>query len=82
MMARSGLEVASVTVEERVARPSESMWTWPDVWWKSYIPVLVRKGYLTRAVQERFEQEWAALCASATSFVVCPPVFEIVGVKR
>lgn len=82
MMATAGLEVSSVLVEERVARPHESMWTWPDVWWKAYIPVLVRNGYLTHTDQEIFEKEWAGLCESATSFVVCPPVFEIVGVKR
>ncbi len=82
LMAAAGLEVTRVLVEERVARPSESMWTWPDVWWKTYLPVLVRNGYLTQSDQEQFEAEWSALCDEPTSFVLCPPVFEIVGVKR
>lgn len=82
MLAKAGLEVSDVRVETRVARAHESMWTWPDVWWKIYVPVLVRTGYLTEADQARFVEEWSALCKDPSSFVVCPPVFEVRGVKK
>lgn len=76
-----GLEVVHVTVHHRVARPGDTMWHWATTWWRSYTPKLVTMGYVT---EQEVRQFWSDLDAMtpARDFLLLPPVFEIVGVKR
>ncbi|MGD9688195.1 MAG: class I SAM-dependent methyltransferase [Phycisphaerales bacterium] len=81
MMEKAGLRVARLEVHQRVARGHESMFVWPDVWWRIYTPKLVEMGYLSRADGDQVIRDLDAAKGSTSSFAVLPPVFEIIGEK-
>jgi ubiquinone/menaquinone biosynthesis C-methylase UbiE len=82
MMESTGLEVLSIDVQQRVARPMDSMFSWPDTWWRTYAPKLLETGYITDTDLRQLLEDLDALAASRTDFWVCPPMYEIVGRKR
>ncbi|MBC7834340.1 MAG: methyltransferase domain-containing protein [Phycisphaerales bacterium] len=78
----AGLEITHLALHHRVARPHETMFHWADTWWRNYVPKLVQMGYVTEPQQAQFFKDLDELAASPTSFLVLPPVFEIVAVKK
>ncbi len=79
---RNGLEVTHLSVDHRIARPGDSMWTWPDTFFRGYVPLLVEYGFLKKAEAETFLDEWKARAKDPDVFVFLPPVFEVIGVKK
>lgn len=81
LMEAAGLRVTRIEVHQRLARGNDSMFTWPDVWWRIYAPKLVDMGYLAQADCDQLIRDLDAVKASTSSFAVLPPVFEIIGEK-
>lgn len=79
MFAESGLSLARLDVHLRLARPGESMWHWPDSFWKNYIPRLVESGHLTSAESDAFFRDWSIASNDAATFMELPPVYEVIG---
>jgi SAM-dependent methyltransferase len=77
-----GFEIESFTVDQRIARPGEPMWAWPDVFWVNYVPRLVASGQLSRSDAEAFTREWEAASRNPDTFFALPAVYEIIAVKR
>lgn len=82
MLDAAGFDVVHMDVHQRTARPGDTMWHWPDTWWRTYTPKLLQMGYITRQDHDEMLATLDDLCRSKTDFVVCPPVFEILAVKR
>jgi ubiquinone/menaquinone biosynthesis C-methylase UbiE len=78
---KHGLELTHLAVNERIAQPHSSMWAWPDAFWASYLPRLVEMGEITREEQKAFEACWSEASDDPDSFMLLPPVFDVVGVK-
>ena len=81
MMRRAGLEVREIRPILRVARPGGTLWSWPDTFFRNYLPFLVEQGLLSEADKRAFEEEWDRASRDDTAFFVTPPVFDILAVK-
>lgn len=79
---RHGLELTHLAVDHRIARPGDSMWSWPDVFFRGYVPMLVSGGFMTKAEGDAWLAEWEARAKDPDTFMFLPPVFDIIGMKR
>lgn len=78
----AGLDVVHLDVHQRLARPGDTMWHWPDTWWRTFTPKLLQMGAITQQDHDDMIAALDEMCRSTTDFVVCPPVYEILAVKR
>lgn len=81
LLEKHGLKVIHLDVHQRIARGSDTMFGWIDVWWHTYAPKLVEMGLLASADMEQLFRDLDEVRRSATDFVACPPVYEIVAEK-
>lgn len=82
LMSREGLRLLRLEVDQRIARPGDSMWEWPEAFWKNYIPRLVESGHMTLGEADAFMVAWREASADPNRFMALPPVFEVVAVKE
>ena len=82
MMHDAGLEVVSITPVTRIARPGDALWQWPRTFYDSYLPQLVRSGYLAEEGRQAFDSVWAERAADPAAYFATPPMVEVVGVRR
>lgn len=78
---QNGLKVEHMESRERVARPGQSLWHWPETFFRNYVPKLVASGFLSVDDMAAFKEEWARASADSNSFLLTPTVFDVVGVK-
>lgn len=79
---KHGLELADIRLNQRVARPNSTIWAWPDSFWKSYLPRMVEMGVITTGDRDAFENAWRTACQNPDAFMLLPPVFDLVAVKK
>lgn len=77
----AGLSVTHLRCEQRVARPGDSMWMWPDTFFRIYVPTLVEHKFLAPHEGEAFFEDWEKWSANGDAFMHLPPVYQLVGVK-
>ncbi len=77
----SGWRIDHLGVHQRLARPGSMMWHWPQSFWKNFLPILVKAGYLTGADQAAWEADWARLGQTPGALVLLPPVFDVVATR-
>lgn len=82
MLESMGFAVDHIAVNQRLARPGEPMWHWPQSFWQNFLPVLIELGLLTEADRADWLSEWDELGRTPGAFVLLPPVFEVIAVKR
>ncbi len=82
LLADAGLELADIRVIQRLAHPGKPMWNWPTTFFTNFIPVLVEMKLLTQAEGDAFWKDWHEATNDPHSFLVLPPVFETIAVKR
>jgi SAM-dependent methyltransferase len=89
LLSQAGLEVAHMQVHQRIARGGLSstglrdpMLAWPLTWWRTYAPKLVDMGLITHELCARALADLDEIERDHTRFIVCPPVFEVIAVKR
>jgi len=76
-----GFRVELLRPTKVLARPGESMWHWPDSFWRSFLPRLEKMGYVSAAERGAFEHAWAEASADPDTFMLLPTVFDLVVVK-
>lgn len=79
---KHGFDIGEVNVVQRLARPGSTLWSWPNSFWQNYVPKLVETGFLTAADQAAFNEAWAKASVDPGAFVLLPPVFEIIAVRK
>lgn len=82
LLDEAGFEVDSVSPVVRVARPGTALWSWPETFFRSYLPRLAEQGLVTQAAVDAFWQVWEARRTQAGAFFLTPPMVEIVAVRR
>lgn len=82
LLEAGGFRVTRLDVHQRLARPGEPMWHWPQTFWTNFLPVLVGMGLLTEDDRAAWHREWDQLAATPGAFVLLPPVFDVIAVKR
>lgn len=78
----AGFDLVHLEIHQRVARPGETMWHWVDTWWRIYTPKLLQMGYITQQDHDDMFATLDQLAQSRTDYVVPPPVYEILAVRR
>ncbi|MGQ0628256.1 MAG: methyltransferase domain-containing protein [Phycisphaerales bacterium] len=81
LMSQAGLRVERIEVHQRLARGTDTMFQWPDVWWRIYAPKLVEMGLLAQSDCDELIRDLETIAGDPTQYVVCPPVYEVIGVK-
>lgn len=82
MLASMGFTIEHIGVNQRLARPGEPMWCWPQSFWQNFLPVLVELGLLTEADRAAWWGEWEQLARTPGAFVFLPPLFDVIAVKE
>jgi ubiquinone/menaquinone biosynthesis C-methylase UbiE len=75
----NGFEITLLSSNQRVARPGEPVWYWPDSFWAVYVPRLKAMGYLTTEESESFMRAWRQASANPDVFMFLPPVFDLIA---
>ncbi len=81
LLEANGMRVVHLQGHQRLARGGDAMFTWPELWWRTFAPKLVQKGLLAAADCEQLLADLAAIRASDTDFLVCPTVYELIARK-
>jgi SAM-dependent methyltransferase len=81
ILENAGLRLEHLNVHQRIARGGDTMFAWPDTWWRNYAPKLVAMGLLSQEHCDELFRDLDEVARSTTDFIVCPPVYEIIGVK-
>lgn len=79
LCAESGMTLNRLEVDQRIARSGDSMWAWPDTFWRNYIPRLVQSGHLSASEGEAFMRSWHRASNDPHAFMLLPPVFEFIA---
>lgn len=82
ILEKSGFKVVHMEPIAKFARPNEPLWQWPDSFYKSFLPRLVKSGYLTETQVTEFFKEWTESQSNPGSFFVAPTVINIIAVKK
>lgn len=81
LFAEHGLRIVHLGVHQRIARGGDSMFAWPDTWWRTFAPKLVAKGVLAQRDCDELLADLTAARTSGTDFIHCPPVYELIAVR-
>jgi ubiquinone/menaquinone biosynthesis C-methylase UbiE len=79
MLESAGLELTSVRMLPTVARPTDLRWLWPDSFYKSYLPTLVKGGWVTQETERTFWVDWKDRATRPGAYFVGPTVLETVA---
>ncbi|MBS1962998.1 MAG: methyltransferase domain-containing protein [Bdellovibrionales bacterium] len=82
LLEKNGFEIVSLTPQMRVGRPHQKVWLWPDSFFKNYLPILARDGYLSAAEERELQAAWTKASRMKNAFYVGPTVLDIVARKR
>lgn len=82
MFRRHGLDLIDLRLNQRVARPGSQLWHWPDTFFGSFVPRLVEMGYLTEPERKGFEAAWSAASNDPDAFMMLPPLYDVLAVRR
>lgn len=81
MCRAAGLRVTHLDCEQRVARSGDSMWAWPDTFFRIFVPTLVEHGFLAQKDADAFTSDWAKWAADPDAFCHLPTVYHLVAEK-
>jgi SAM-dependent methyltransferase len=82
LFAAHGLELEHIAVHQRVARGGDSLFAWPDTWWRTWAPKLVETGYLSRRDCDGLLSTLDDVARDRARYILPPPVTELIAVKR
>lgn len=82
LLRAQGFEIEQMQVHARMARPDETMFQWPLIWWRIYAPKLVQMGFLSAADCEALLQRMESAGEATDQFIQCPLVYEVIARKR
>ena len=77
-----GLTVTHLEALCQVGRPGSCVWEWVAEFQKLYLPVLVRKGYLTATESEMYEAWWREQEKGRSAVLFAPPLLGVIAVKN
>lgn len=78
MFIKHGFFIEHLDVVQRVARPGSTLWHWPNSFWQTFVPKLVETGFITGDDMTAFNKAWEHATSDPGSFIVLPPVFELI----
>jgi SAM-dependent methyltransferase len=81
LLEKNGFEIVGYKPQTRVGRPHQKIWQWPDSFYRNYLPILERDGYLTPDESAECLRVWTDASKSESAFFVGPMVLDIITRK-
>lgn len=81
LLEKNGFKIKHLEPRAKFARPHEALWQWPDSFYKSFLPRLVKSSYLSQSQVDNFFSEWTEAQKTPGSFFVAPTVINIIAEK-
>jgi len=81
ILEKNGFRIKHLDSKSRIAIPSDPLWDWPDQFFNSYIPKLVKRGEITSGTEKEFWEDWKAAKKTPGSFFLAPTMMTIVAEK-
>jgi ubiquinone/menaquinone biosynthesis C-methylase UbiE len=81
LLPAAGLRLIHLDVHQRLARPGEQMWHWPQTFWENFLPTLVHMGLLNEDDQAAWLRDWDELSRTPGAFIMLPAVFDLIAEK-
>jgi SAM-dependent methyltransferase len=78
LFAKHGFTIEHLDVNQRIARPGTTLWHWPNSFWQTFVPKLVETGFITADDMAAFDAAWTKAGENPASFILLPPVFELI----
>lgn len=78
----AGFDVAHTRPMVRTGRPGSALWMWPEVFFRSFGPVLVEEGGIEQATLDEFWRDWEERSHMGHAVFTSPPMTELIAVKR
>ena len=72
---KHGLRLDDIRAHLRIARGGDSMFAWPNTWWRTFAPKLVARGELQQSDCDKLMDDLKKI-ENGDGFVQCPPVYE------
>jgi ubiquinone/menaquinone biosynthesis C-methylase UbiE len=82
ILRRAGLDVREIRPLARATRSDEPLWKWPESFFRNYLPVLEKQGWISSDLRRAFEEDWRDRSSDPHAHFVCPILWEIIAVKR
>jgi SAM-dependent methyltransferase len=81
LLERNGFEILGLKPQTRVGRPHQKIWKWPESFYKIYLPIHVRDGFLTELEAGECLRAWTEASRMENAFYVGPMVLDIIARK-
>jgi SAM-dependent methyltransferase len=82
LLEAAGLRVTHVEPVARMARPDSALWSWPDTFYRNYVPKIVERRLLSAADGRAFFEEWERRSGDPRSWWLAPCVVDVIAVKE
>lgn len=82
LLRSAGLEPVEVRQQVRTTRPGSPLWAWPETFFSTFLPHLVRQGRVDPATADEFWQDWHQRAEDPDAFLSLPPQIEVIAEKR
>ena len=79
---KAGFRIEHIEIHQRLAGRNDSMFQWPNTWWRIWGPKLVGFGALTQAQCDELIADLDEISRSDCDYLLTAPVTEIYAVKR
>ncbi|GJM10886.1 MAG: hypothetical protein DHS20C11_31620 [Lysobacteraceae bacterium] len=79
--AQAGLDVLSIENKSNTARPGSLKWRWPEVFLRGYLPYLETNNLIDADTVEDFWGDWTQREKTDGSYLILPPLLEIIARK-
>ncbi|MBL7716013.1 MAG: methyltransferase domain-containing protein [Bdellovibrionales bacterium] len=81
LLEQTGFRVRHLRAVSRIARPTSKLWKWPDTFYASFVPELVKTGFLDQKSADTFFVQWKKASRESSSFFYAPSVMNIIAEK-
>lgn len=82
VLEKNGFQVLEIEPIARVCRPEDDLWQWPETFFQSFLPRLIKTNYLKANQAKQFWTVWEKAKRTKGSFCVAPTVVNIIARKK
>ena len=76
-----GLEICSIRLMSKIAKPDSKVWGWPTTFYNSYFPRLKSMGFITNHEEEQAYRDIKTLSKLPYATICCPLMVEVIAQK-
>lgn len=82
LLVEAGFEIREIVPITRVANSGSTLWHWPETFYRIFTPKMVELGLLAAADEKQFWRDWEERKTNPNAYLMTPPFWDIVAVKK